>query len=36
MTEAKERVSELAEVFGGNKPLTRIEKNGKKKNLTLK
>jgi len=26
--EAKERIQELAEVFGGSKPLTRIEKNG--------
>jgi hypothetical protein len=26
--EAKERINELAEVFSGSKPLSRIEKNG--------
>ena len=29
--EGSERMTELGEVFSGTKPLTRVEKNGKKK-----
>ncbi len=33
--EGSERMTELGEVFSGTKPLTRVEKNGKRENLTL-